>query len=385
MKVLILTSKFGMGHLSVSNSLAEEINDFFKLKEEVAIGPDEEKVVVEDIFEYMMPGYSRGLYKAFDVFVNKGTKLYNLFYRATDTGKVDKTPMLLDVFIYRLKSLLQKIEPTVIISTFPFCSKLVSRYKDKTGSDIPLVTCITDISSHQEWICKNTDCYLVADEVIKEELIEKGVEGSKILVNGIPVRSKFRNIELGEVNEVKSMKRGKNLLIMGGGLGILPKSNRFYERLNSLPGVRTTVITGQNVKMYDKLYGRYANIDVVGYTDHVDEYMKNADVIVTKPGGITMFEAIHAELPLLVFCPFLPNEINNAEFILDNEIGRVLSKDPIRMIMDIKEMIYDDELLRILRENEMAIKGELDGVTFMETLDYLGNGQKGGAEVVACV
>ncbi len=114
---------------------------------------------------------------------------------------------------------------------------------------------------------------------------------------------------------------------MGGGLGLLPKSEQFYKELNSLEGVKTTVITGNNKKMYYKLYGRYENIEVVGYTNEVYKYMKDSDLIISKPGGITLFETIYSELPILAFNPFLQQEIDNASFILNNEIGRILGKN----------------------------------------------------------
>jgi processive 1,2-diacylglycerol beta-glucosyltransferase len=368
MKVLILTSKFGMGHLSASNSLAEEIEDLYFGSE----------AVVEDIFEYIMPEYTDTMYKAFNVLVNKGSKLYNLFYRFTENGKIDSTPFVFEHFLKKLDELLDEIKPTVIISTFPFCSQLVSKYKDKTGDKRPLLTCITDLSSHSEWLSKNTDCYLVADEYTKDELIEKGIDVSKILVTGIPVRREFKNTDRKD-----KIQNEKNILIMGGGLGLLPKLNKFYEDLNNLEGVKTTVITGNNEKMYYKLHSMYENIEVLGYTDHVDKYMENADLIITKPGGITLFETIHSELPLLVFSPFLLHEINNAAFILDKNIGRVLSKNPKEHIDNIKEIIYDNELLNTFKKNLKSIKDDLDDFRLIEMLDYLESEAQG--ECTRCI
>lgn len=377
MKVLILTSKFGMGHLSASKSLAEEIESMYFGSE----------VIVKDIFDYIMPEYKEMMYKAFDILVNKGSKLYNLFYRFTENGKMDSTPFVFENFLNKLEELLKDTDADIVISTFPFCSQIVAKYKEKTGSDIPLLTCITDLSSHSEWLCKNTDCYLVADEFTKRELIGKGVDESKILVTGIPVRREFKdiNIDIDLEDKIINFDKGKkrNILIMGGGLGILPKSNTFYEELNALENVKTTVITGNNEKMYEKLNLVYENIEVIGYTDHVEHYMKKADLIITKPGGITLFETINAGLPLLVFSPFLMHEINNASFILDKDIGRVLSKNPMEYIDNIKEIIYDDELLFKFKNNIKTIKNSLDDYKLIEKLDYLGN--EHGGECERCI
>ena len=92
---------------------------------------------------------------------------------------------------------------------------------------------------------------------------------------------------------------------MGGGLGLLPRKDSFYEALDALPGVRTTLITGGNQKLYDRLHGRYGHIEVLGFTDKVYEYMARADLLLSKPGGITLFETITSELPILAWEPFL--------------------------------------------------------------------------------
>lgn len=54
---------------------------------------------------------------------------------------------------------------------------------------------------------------------------------------------------------------------MGGGLGLMPRKDSFYEALNALPGVHTTILTGKNQKLYDRLAGKYENIEVVAFTD----------------------------------------------------------------------------------------------------------------------
>ena len=47
---------------------------------------------------------------------------------------------------------------------------------------------------------------------------------------------------------------------------------------------------------------------IIGYTNEVDKYMKEADLILTKSGGITTFEAIYSETPMYIVTPFLSQE-----------------------------------------------------------------------------
>ncbi len=155
---------------------------------------------------------------------------------------------------------------------------------------------------------------------------------------------------------------------MGGGLGLLPKSMEFYNQLNSLENVKTTVITGKNTEIYNMLYGKYENINVLGYTDEVYKYMQKADLILSKPGGITLFESIFSETPLIAFKPFLQQEINNTNFILNNGIGKVLETSPDKCFDKIKKIIFDDAILDNLSNNIKILKKQFDCTSIEKVL-----------------
>lgn len=231
---------------------------------------------------------------------------------------------------------------------------MVSRWKGETGSALPLITCVTDLSSHSEWIHKYTDCYLVGSNDIRSRLAAKGVDRDIICVTGIPVRCEFKRPVR------RRPGRERNLLIMGGGLGLLPKRDSFYEALDALPGVHTTIITGNNRKLYDRLAGKYAHIEVLGFTDRVYDYMARADLVLTKPGGITLFETIFSELPILAWEPFLQQERNNARFITRYQIGRIAAKEPEACVEAIRRLLYDDKALRRMGRNMRLLKGRLE-------------------------
>ena len=346
MKILILTGKFGMGHYSASQSLRLQLLGAFPGA----------RVEVVDLPAYALPDASDAIYKAFSLLVTKGSGLYNIYYKATENATLKGRPPLADLFQDKLGELLWEARPDAVIATHPFCARLVADYKEEVASDLPLVTCITDLSSHSEWLNDATDCYLVGSRDIRDRLAAKGVEPERILVTGIPVKPEFR----------RPARRGhrdggeRHLLIMGGGLGLLPKKDRFYEELNALPGVRTTIITGGNQKLYDRLHGRYENIEVVGFTDRVYDYMAQADLMLSKPGGITLFETIFSELPILAWEPFLQQERENARFLTRHQIGRIAPKEPEACLEAIARLLADDAALARMGQNMRRLKGQLE-------------------------
>lgn len=343
MKILILTGKFGMGHWSASQSLRQQL---------LAAGVE---AVVEDFLAYAMPGVSEAFYKAFALVVSHGGKVFNTYYKITENLPSDAQPPFERLFLDRLEELLDERKPDAVIATHPLCAQLISRRKWETGSTLPLVTCITDISVHNEWITGGTDCYMVGSPDLKDALAGKGVDRDRIAVTGIPVRPEFKH-----TCRRSGGSESRNLLIMGGGLGLMPRKDRFYEGLNALTGVKSTIIAGNNHKLYDRLLGKYENIEVVGFTDRVYDYMARADLMLTKPGGITLFETIFSELPILAWAPFLQQEINNAHFVLRTGIGAIAEKETEDCLAAIRTTIYDDAMLAHMRHNMRALKSQLE-------------------------
>ena len=300
-----------------------------------------------DFFAYALPETAPALYRGFNLLVTYGGGIYNLFHRMKRNAE-GEVP-LASQFTRRLAGLLAVTRPDVVVSTHPVCSGVVARYKAERTSALPLVTCVTDITSHSEWIHPGTDRDLVAGEDVKTALVRKGVDAERVTVTGIPVRAQFSS-------ELRRMDGPRQLLIMGGGLGLMPRKDSFYEALNALPGVHTTILTGKNQKLYDRLAGKYENIEVVAFTDRVYEYMGRAHLMLSKPGGITTFEAIAAQLPMLAWEPFLEQERENARFLVAHGLGRVVPKDEEDCLAAIRACIHDDVLL----ERMSAAMGEMN-------------------------
>ena len=358
MNVLIVTGKFGMGHWSASMSLRQQLLQAF---------PEAQVEVMDLIADTNHK--SESMYKWFNVLVTRGSGLFNLYYKFTQNKDSDERPLNEEQCPHRVEAIFGPLRPDVIIATHPICARMVARWKDETGSSLPLVTCITDLTSHSEWIHRATDCYLVGTQEIKERLAAKGVDREIIYVTGIPVRAEFKlPVHRGDRQE-------RNLLIMGGGLGMMPRKDAFYEALDTMPGVHTTIITGRNQKLYDRLVDKYENIRVVGFTERVYEYMAWADLVLTKPGGITMFESIYSELPILAWEPFLEQEKRNARFLVARGLGRVAAKEADACLEAIRELIYDDNALAGMSARMHAMKEQLEQESVTHILAQLTAGK----------
>lgn len=362
MKIIILTGKFGMGHMTAALAVKQQLdNSHFNANTEVI-----------DWLDYISPRLANKYYSFFHFLVNKGRKIYNIRYRLLENKKTDQKPDFNTIFKKSFIKLIDEKKPDIIISTLPVCSQFMSMYKEKTGSCIPLITCVTDITGHSEWINKNTDFYFVGSPSVTDKFISKGVLPDKIFETGLPVRLEFQNNDLFENNPCKDIR---HILIMGGGLGMLPKTFDFYKGLELLPNTKVTIITGKNHNLYERLEGKYQNISVLGYVHNVHDYMKQADIIITKPGGITTFEAIYAEVPIIALNPSLQQEIYNAQYIQKMGIGTIIHGNSKQCLVAIETML-DYCHLSYYKSNIQKLKGQLNKHKLANVLEmtiYEGN------------
>ena len=343
MNILILTGNFGFGH----NSAAKAI------KEKLLLENPDYNVEIIDFIEYLFPTLNKFIYGGFNFLVDKCQALYNFFNKIS--SKKTSAP-LKKVIVKKIDNLLTINETDLIISVFPICSQYISAYKRMVNNKILLNTCVTDIDVHEEWISNETNLYFVASQKTKDNLIEKGVREEKIIVSGIPVRSSFNTVN-------KDMK-SKNILIMGGGLGLIPNASELLDSLSKCSKIQVTVIVGNNEKLFNKLNKNYSNVKILSFTNDVAKYMNDADLIVTKAGGITMFEAINTETPMFIIKPFLTQEIGNAKYIEKNNIGKVEWSVNKKIAESIINLINNWNDLFMMRNNMHNLKKSFSTYSF---------------------
>lgn len=330
-----------MGHCCAAEAIRQEI---------AATAPHAEVHIV-DLIDYLFPHSSELIYRLFAHMVNHCSAVYNFLNRAA--GRCGILPMKAAI-ARKMDCLLCDCQADIIVSTLPICSQCISAYKQQRGTHIPMYTYITDIGAQDEWIVPHTNAYFVGARDTKNELIRKGVCADHIHVCGIPVRQDFRHPVPAAPSEQTE------LLIMGGGLGLIPSSDRFLSALSHINGIHLTVITGKNKTLYTRLKAQYPTLTVVGYTEHVADYMRHADLLITKSGGITTFEAIHCGTPLYVMQPFLMQEICNAKYIERSNIGRVVWSQCDDVTHDILSLLHNDTQLHAMRQNMQHIRQELE-------------------------
>ena len=345
MNVLIFTGHFGMGHIAAAQAVRQEI-----LRQDPTAS-----VTIVDVVEDCFPQLHRLVYGCFDLTVNYFSSVYNLLNRLASHGEC--APMK-RIMVQKLDQVLYESQADLVISTLPLSSQYISTYKQTTGSSIPLYTYITDIDAHSEWIAPETDCYFVGDESTRLQLLRLRVPADQIVVSGIPVRQEFQFHSVGGSGK-------KELLVMGGGLGLIPHAESLLTALSQADDVHVTVITGKNESLYQELSKTYPAFEIVGFTDRVVDYMTRADLLLTKAGGITTFEAIHSGTPMCLLRPFLMQEEANAFYVQRQGFGKVLW-DKGEEGRELLALLRDEETLADIRQRMAVALRSLDQVTALD-------------------
>ncbi|EOC99465.1 MGDG synthase family glycosyltransferase [Caldisalinibacter kiritimatiensis] len=368
--ILILTATFGLGHIFVSKAIEEHIKSI----------DNNIRVNIVDIFEITNPKLYKGVYKSYELLIKTSSKLYNYFYyKKSDSEKFQMEDIFYKLYLPKLAKYIYDVRPKVIVSTFPMCSGFVSKYKEEYKHDIPLITCITDVVDSWEWIYEYTDKYMVATEEIKQRLIKKGIDENLIEVTGIPIRKGFlsRQKSLHIMRKYGIKDNDFVIMMMGGGIGLLPDDKEFYYWLDRLKETKTLILTGKNYDLYKKLkkFDDLQSVKVLKYTKNIYEIMSIADILVSKPGGVTVFEAIASQLPVIVYRPELGQEIENAKFIKAQKIGTIVNDlDQLKYKLNI--ILNDKKYINALSNNIANVSKNIDMNKLSNRILELCNGRK---------
>ncbi|MCH6264397.1 MULTISPECIES: MGDG synthase family glycosyltransferase [Neobacillus] len=348
-KILILTGNYGDGHIKVAQALHEAIAIRY---------PDLEPVIV-DFMEWVHPysnQVSRFLYLQG---VKKFPQLYGFIYQKTRKANTF-SKMMKSIFstgLGRMLALMEEVKPTVVVSTFPLAAAVMSKLKSFGLIDIPNVTAITDHTNHSCWIYPYTDQYIVGSKLVRDSLVGLGVEENRIADTGIPIRQQFSQFieQEGIFRKYDLDQHLPTVLVMGGGCGMIGDGNSTIQEIDALPNpVQLIIVCGHNDKLRlqlkEKLKNSKHRIHLTGYINYVHELMAISDLMITKPGGVTTFEAIAMELPMLLYKPIPGQEQDNARFLVQAGVA-VQAKTDRDLSKHLSKLLSNHDLLQQMSEN----------------------------------
>lgn len=299
MKILILSSNNGGGHNSVAAALREAFE---------AAGHTCE---IADTLSFLSPGCSRVVSQFHSGVYRHAPKLFQAGYASSERHRSMFQPghrarRFLDLGIGRLAARIRSGGFHAVICSHVFAANMLTDAVKKYGLSVRTGVVETDYTNTPGVEASNLDCYFVPSPQLALSLEALGVPEEKILPSGIPVRAQIRTHHdrnaarraLGLAPERSS------LLVMCGSMGCGP----IPELLAAISAKKdadtdVTVVCSTNEKLRTELSAAYCgcpDIHILGHVDNISLLMDSADVLVTKPGGISVTEAAWKRLPLVL-------------------------------------------------------------------------------------
>jgi len=319
-RILVLSAAVGAGHMRAAQAVELALR-------ELAPAATVRNV---DVLELTNASF-RGLYgKAYLDLIRWAPHVLGYFYDLMDkprseSKKSDRLRSLVERLNLRKLTRLLEDEPwDVVVNTHFLPAELIARLKAQGRLCMPHLTVTTDFETHRLWVNQPCEHYCTATEEGAAYLEHWGVPRSDLTVTGIPIHPVFSQ----PVDRAACLARhglpGDRPIVLqlAGGFGVGPVE----QLLDAVTRVETpldiVLVCGKNAELKDRMCTRTTpgihRVQCLGFTDKIDELMGIADVVLTKPGGLTTSEALARGVALVIVNPIPGQETRNSDYLLEN-------------------------------------------------------------------
>ena len=348
-RILFLYISVSSGHQRAADAIRESLS---------MLAPTWEAVGV-DAFSFAYPTIGKLITRTYLEILRHTPMLWDMVYDNPDveTATREIREVLNLITLPKMRSLLKKHNPRALVCTQAVPCSVFAAEKRRGRLDIPLISVITDFAIHSYWIHPEVDLYCVASEEARKYLIHQGLSASKIVVTGIPISPTFlARVPAPQARTELNMEPERpTLLVMGGSQGLGPLQET-VDRLH-VDSYQCLVTTGLNRELYRTMQKRYAKdrrVRVFGYTKNVNLLMDAADLLITKPGGLTSSEALAKGLPMVITQPIPGQEERNARYLLKQGVAEQ-ADDPESIFRTVQTLLHQPTKLKRMAERTRAV------------------------------
>ncbi|HEY2881330.1 MAG TPA: glycosyltransferase, partial [Pirellulales bacterium] len=319
-RVLVLSASVGAGHLRAAQAV------------ELALRELDPSAHVEnhDCMQFTNAVFRRLYAKSYLDLVNRVPHVLGYFYDLMDRPpspqqKTDKLRRQVEKLNLRpFLKFLRAQNWDVVVNTHFLPAEMIAHLKRKEEFSAPQFTVTTDFETHRLWVNQPCERYFTATAEGAAYLAHWGVPAETIEVTGIPIHPAFnRPLDRAACLKKHGLAGDRPIVLqLGGGFGVGPIENIFRTLLAVNVPLEIVVVAGRNENLRDALAKIQVPADhrthVLGFTDEIHELMAVADLVVTKPGGLTSSEALASGAAMVIVNPIPGQEARNSDFLLEH-------------------------------------------------------------------
>lgn len=323
----------------------------------------ERDVRIVDAYQYAVPFFSKIAADGYIRMVKTAPWVYGFLYDRVERARKVGSPRkwLSRLGAQNLHALIEAMEPSCVVCTHAFPCGIMAEYKRTIDPSLPVAGIVTDYVVHPFWIYRNIDAYAVATPQMRDVLITQGIAPRRVQVTGIPVDPRFglhgSKAQARQQLGLSPASGTRLVLVMAGGLGIGPLEMMLRALQDVRQPVAAVVLTGRNARREARLREwatrlRYP-VHVRGFEANVYDYMHAADLLLTKPGGLSISEALVARLPMVLVKPIGGQEERNTRYFVKHRAAlRAGTQDGVTRAVDRILEAQPSDLERMLSRAE---------------------------------
>lgn len=345
--ILILAASTGAGHIVAATAIEEALRE---------IVPDA-PVESHDILDHTNRLFRSFCADGYLALVKRLPSGMGWIYDSTDRPFPGRAPIW-DAVILRMNAgganrFIVRKRPRLIINTHFIPAAIVAALRRRGKLDCPQVTVTTDFETHSAWVQPPTERYHVATDVGAAYLGICGVPAGAVRISGIPVRAAFsRSASRSSARAALGVNSQRPLvLLLSGGFGVGPTEQLLTDLLTLRDRAHLVVVCGRNAALHRRLtrrFGENAELRVVGFTEQMAQWMRCADVVVTKPGGLTTAEALACGAAMVIVSPIPGPESRNSDYLLEQGVALKANRQQL-VALRVRELLDDAERLQAMR------------------------------------
>jgi processive 1,2-diacylglycerol beta-glucosyltransferase len=356
-RILVLSASVGAGHLRAAEAVEAALR---------ASAPDAH-VKNLDILELTNQVFRRVYAKFYLDLVNKAPHVLGYFYDLLDqpsrSGRNRADRVRLGLQKANLGPFMRflKGEPwDLVINTHFLSAEIIASLRKKGKIDVPQVTVTTDFDTHRLWVNQPCERYFTATQEGALYLQSWGVPEQDTFVTGIPIHPVFmRPTDRNGLLVKHGLDGGRPIILqLGGGFGVGPVAKLFEALLHVPLPLQIVTVTGRNEKLKSQLEKMTCperhRVKVLGFTSEIHELMAIADIVVSKPGGLTTSETLASGAAMVIVNPIPGQESRNSDYLLERGAA-VKVNHTAALPYKITSLLTEPHRLDRLRENVRMI------------------------------
>jgi processive 1,2-diacylglycerol beta-glucosyltransferase len=319
-RILILTIPHGAAHQRVAAALSKAL---------LEIRPDLTVEIVNALLHCAR--WFRAYYNSYEIPLKYWPGLWGWI-----EGKQHSHTATGPSWLYRrggtgLFRFIEQFKPDIVVATEVAICELAAMHKRERHAGYFLVGATAGVDVDRPWAQPEVDLYPVMPGDVAAQLEGAGVPRAKLLPCGVPIDPAFGSLPLRpEVRARLGVEQSLPLVLVlfgGGGHG---KPRQIVAEIEKVAGpLQAVFVTGRNQQMEEHVRrqceGR-PQFRVLGWVNNMHEWLAAADLLVSKPGGMTVTEAINSGVPLLALDPLPGAEVRASALIEKWQVGLWLRK-----------------------------------------------------------